>query len=125
MPSVAGRKLLQYQTQAGAARWSTPLLKALDGRANCNTATVAPHRQRVASPRAGVDIRAQVPKKGAGEASAGAHVGRVLSRDIVVVQSADVVPLSGRQHGQKRECKLLADSARSVRPVACVEPLCA
>ena len=54
--------------------------------------------------------------KGAGEASAGAHAGRVLSREIIVVRSADVVPPSGRQHGQERQSEFLADSARSKTP---------
>jgi hypothetical protein len=43
-------------------------------------------------PKPCVDIR-----EDEGEASAGAHAGRVLSREIDVVRSADVVLPSGRQ----------------------------
>jgi hypothetical protein len=64
-------------------------------------------------------------RKGMGEASAGAHAGRVLSREIDVIRSADAVLPSGRQHDQQRKRELLVDSARSARPLACVEPLCA
>ncbi len=44
-------------------------------------------------------------REGDGEASVGAHAGRVLSREIGSVRSADAVLLSGRQHDRKRNMR--------------------
>ncbi len=44
-------------------------------------------------------------RKEDGEASAGAHAGRVLSREIVLVPGADAVPSDGRQHDRAREMR--------------------
>ena len=45
-------------------------------------------------------------RKGVGEALTGEHAGRVLSREKFIVQGADAVVKSGRQHGVARhgEC---------------------
>jgi len=64
-------------------------------------------------------------REDADEASAGARAGRVLSREIGSVQSADVVLPSGRQYVRERDCEFAGDSVRSGRPLACVEPPCA
>ena len=44
-------------------------------------------------------------RKGDGEASEGAHAGRVLSREIVRVRSADAVIPGGRQHDPKQDMR--------------------
>jgi hypothetical protein len=41
-------------------------------------------------------------RKGVGEALTGEHAGRVLSREKLIVQGADAVEKSGRQHGLGR-----------------------
>jgi hypothetical protein len=41
-------------------------------------------------------------RKGVGEALTGEHAGRVLSRENFIVQGADAVEKSGRQHGLGR-----------------------
>ena len=58
------------------------------------------------------------------EALTGEQTGRVLSREMDVNQSADVVLKSGRQHWRIREREDLLDSARSKTP-ACLETPCA
>ena len=44
-------------------------------------------------------------REGDGEASVGAHAGRVLSREIEFVPGADAVPSEGRQHDRAREMR--------------------
>jgi hypothetical protein len=53
------------------------------------------------------------PREGAGEALTGARAGRVLSRENRHNQGADVVPVSGRQHGHVRHGEHVTDPARS------------
>ena len=43
-----------------------------------------------------------VAREGIGEASAGERIGQPLSRESTLIPGADVVPLSGRQHGRAR-----------------------
>ena len=59
-------------------------------------------------------------RKAGSEALTGAHAGGVLSRDMLINQSADVVHDGGRQHRWVRECEHSLDSARSETP-ACME----
>ena len=55
-------------------------------------------------------------RKAGSEALTGAHAGGVLSRDMLINQSADVVHDGGRQHRWVRECEHSLDSARSETP---------
>ena len=50
------------------------------------------------------------------EALTGAHVGRVLSCEIIAIQSADAVTRDGRQHRRRRHREHSADSAQSETP---------
>src|SRR5215469_17055062 len=59
-------------------------------------------------------------RKAGSEALTGAHAGGVLSRDMLINQSADVVHDGGRQHRWVREGEHSLDSARSETP-ACME----
>jgi hypothetical protein len=61
-----------------------------------------------------------ISRKAAREALIGAHAGRVLSRVILKNQSADAVPIGGRQHQQMRNREHLLESARSKTP-ACMK----
>ena len=42
------------------------------------------------------------PRESGGEASVGVHAGQLLSREINIIQGADAVPSSGRQHRRRR-----------------------
>jgi RNA-directed DNA polymerase len=55
-------------------------------------------------------------REGAGEALTGARAGRVLSRVITFIRSADAVQTCGRRYGQDRQREGLAGSARSETP---------
>ena len=59
-------------------------------------------------------------RKAGSEALTGAQAGGVLSRDMLINQSADVVHDGGRQHRWVRKCEHPLDSARSETP-ACLE----
>ena len=77
-----------------------------------------PHRKGLANHP---DPESCVVSREAGcEALTGAHAGGVLSRDMLINQSADVVHDGGRQHRWVRECEHSLDSARSETP-ACME----
>ena len=64
--------------------------------------------------------RSSLSRKAASEALTGAHAGGVLSRDMLINQSADVVHDGGRQHRWVREREHSSGSARSETP-ACME----
>jgi hypothetical protein len=52
----------------------------------------------------------------AGQALTGEAAGWVLSREMILTQGADVVPVYGRQHRERREREPLSDPARSETP---------
>lgn len=52
-------------------------------------------------------------REGAGEASVGAHAGEVSSPEMHIVQGADAVQSSGRQHQEARYRELFLDPAGS------------
>ncbi len=54
-----------------------------------------------------------VVRKGGCEALTGACAGELLSREIIRIQGADVVSVSGRQHPMHRYGKRYGDPARS------------
>lgn len=63
-------------------------------------------------------------RKVADEALTGAHIGRVLSREIRCNQGADDVVLCGRQYGRVRYGKCMPDPARSKTPSMCGNSMC-
>lgn len=62
-------------------------------------------------------------REGAGEALTGEHAGRVLSREMLMVQGADAVEKSGKQHETTRHGKR-RPALRGLRPLARVEATC-
>lgn len=60
-----------------------------------------------------------VPREGDDEASVGARMGRVLSREIRQNRDADAVIRSGRQNDQHRQREVLVGPARSETPHTC------
>ena len=62
-------------------------------------------------------------RKGDGEALTGEHAGRVLSREKFIVQGADAVEKSGRQHGLGAMAST-GPALRGLRPFVRVEAIC-